>query len=64
MLLIVFMIFLMIFPEYSEKSEDFDKHWETGRLHLWEIGRVGISEISYTRSLYIPSGFGLIRLFG
>jgi hypothetical protein len=54
----------MIFPEYSEKSEDFDKHWETGRLHLWEIGRVGISEISYTRSLYIPSGFGLIRLFG
>ena len=23
----------MMFPEYSEKSGEFDKDWETGRLH-------------------------------
>ena len=38
----------MIFPEYSEKSGEFDKNRETGRLHEFsgtpgKIGRVGMS---------------------
>jgi hypothetical protein len=45
----------MIFPEYSEKSGEFDKNRETGdcmnfRETPGKIGRVGMSEFDITRN--------------